>query len=43
MALIGLDIGTTGCKCTIFDIEGNVCPYATWNTALSAKAQDSMS
>ncbi|MDO8685407.1 MAG: FGGY family carbohydrate kinase, partial [Clostridiales bacterium] len=28
MALIGLDIGTTGCKCTIFDTEGNICSYA---------------
>lgn len=28
MALMGLDIGTTGCKCTIFDIEGNICSYA---------------
>ncbi len=28
MALIGLDIGTTGSKCTIFDTQGNVCAYA---------------
>lgn len=28
MALIGLDIGTTGCKSTVFDVEGNVCSYA---------------
>jgi len=28
MALIGLDIGTTGCKSTIFDVEGNICSYS---------------
>ena len=28
LALIGLDVGTTGCKCTIFDAEGNICSYA---------------
>lgn len=28
MALIGLDIGTTGSKCTIFDTEGNVKTYS---------------
>jgi len=28
MALMGLDIGTTGCKCTIFDYRGNVLSYA---------------
>jgi xylulokinase len=28
MALIGLDIGTTGCKSTVFDVEGNMCSYA---------------
>jgi xylulokinase len=28
MALVGLDIGTSGCKSTIFDIEGNICSYA---------------
>jgi len=28
MPLIGLDIGTTGCKCTVFDYEGNINSYA---------------
>jgi len=28
MSLIGLDIGTTGCKCMIFDIEGNVQSFS---------------
>lgn len=28
MSLMGLDIGTTGCKCTIFDIEGRVLSYS---------------
>lgn len=28
MPLIGLDIGTTGSKCTIFDFEGKVLSYA---------------
>ncbi len=28
MALIGLDIGTTGCKSTIFDSSGSICSFA---------------
>lgn len=28
MALIGLDIGSTGCKCTIFSIDGKVQAFA---------------
>ena len=28
MPLIGVDIGTTGCKCTIFDFEGKILSYA---------------
>ncbi len=28
MSLIGLDIGTTGCKCTVFEEQGNVLSYA---------------
>jgi xylulokinase len=28
VALMGIDVGTTGSKCTIFDVEGNVCSYA---------------
>jgi sugar (pentulose or hexulose) kinase len=28
MALLGLDIGTTGVKATVFDIEGNEISYA---------------
>ena len=28
MAFIGLDIGTSGCKCTIFSGEGNLCTYS---------------
>jgi xylulokinase len=28
MALIGLDIGTTGCKCSIFDGMGNISAYS---------------
>lgn len=27
MVLIGLDLGTTGCKCTVFDTEGNTLGY----------------
>lgn len=39
MALIGLDVGTTDCKCTIFDTEGNICSYIiakTGNVDISA-------
>jgi len=28
MSIIGLDIGTTGCKCTIFGIDGNIASYS---------------
>lgn len=28
MAVIGLDVGTTGCKCTIFDIKGCVSAFS---------------
>lgn len=28
MALIGLDVGTSGCKCAVFDQEGKVTSYA---------------
>lgn len=28
MAVIGLDVGTTGCKCTIFSSEGKQCAYS---------------
>ncbi len=28
MALIGLDVGTTGCKSTVFDMDGRICSYA---------------
>lgn len=28
MSLIGLDIGTTGCKCTLFDFEGNIKSFS---------------
>ncbi len=28
MPLIGLDIGTTGCKCTLFDFDGNIKSFA---------------
>lgn len=28
MSLMGLDIGTTGCKCTIFSCEGSVVSYS---------------
>ncbi len=34
MALLGLDIGTTGCKCTIFNLEGTVLSYAYQEYAL---------
>ncbi|GAA0181303.1 xylulokinase [Clostridium sediminicola] len=30
MALIGIDIGTTGCKCTIFNHEGIIQSYEYW-------------
>jgi xylulokinase len=28
ISLIGLDIGTTGCKCTLFDLEGNIVCFS---------------